>query len=83
MNKADEVLKLRSEVERAAADVTRLDALMAAGQEEIDRLRGQLKALGFSPDGDLEAQLGARAAEVEQELGAVRQGLASLQVAVQ
>jgi hypothetical protein len=83
MNKADEVLKLRSEVERAAADVTRLDALMAAGQEEIDRLHGQLEALGFSPDSDLEAQLGARAAEVEQELGAVRQGLASLQVAAQ
>ena len=79
MPTADEVLKLRSDVERASADVTRLEALTAAGDEEMNRLRGQLEELGFSPDGDLEEQLRARAAEVGAELETVRGDLVSLQ----
>jgi hypothetical protein len=78
MSTADEVLKLRSDVERASADVTRLEALMAAGQEEVDRLRSQLEELGFSPDGDLEEQLRARAGEVQAELEVIQRDLASL-----
>jgi len=80
MPTADEVLKLRSDVERASADVTRLEALMAAGDEEMNRLRGQLEELGFSPDGDLEEQLRTRSAEVQSEMEAIRGDLASLQV---
>lgn len=79
MPTADEVLKLRSDVERASADVTRLEALMAAGDEEMARLRAEIEALGFSPDGDLEEQLRARAAEVQAETEAIRRDLASLQ----
>lgn len=79
MPTADEVLKLRSDVERASADVTRLEALMAAGDDEMDRLRAEIETLGFSPDGDLEEQLRTRAAEVQAEQEAIRRDLASLQ----
>jgi len=79
MNKADEVLKLRSDVERSSADVTRLEALMAAGDDEMERLRAEIEALGFSPDGDLEEQLQARTSEVQAEQEAIRRDLASLQ----
>lgn len=79
MPTADEVLKLRSDVERASADVTRLEALMAAGDDEMGRLRAEIETLGFSPDGDLEDQLQARTAEVQAEQEAIRRDLASLQ----
>jgi len=79
MPTADEVLKLRSDVERASADVTRLEALMAAGDEEMGRLRAEIETLGFSADGDLESQLQARTAEVQAEQEAIRRDLASLQ----
>jgi hypothetical protein len=79
MPTADEVLKLRSDVERASADVTRLEALMAAGDDEMGRLRAEIETLGFSSDGDLEEQLQARTAEVQAEQEAIRRDLASLQ----
>ena len=79
MPTADEVLKLRSNVERASADVTRLEALTAAGDEEMNRLCGQLEELGFSPDGDLEEQLRIRTVEVHAALEAIQRDHTSLQ----